>query len=188
MDKKGFLIEKAVLELVLTIIGILLILSVMVYAFGLVSTAQVKRNAQTSLDILESRANSLQEGKNVVAKLPGLCKGGEDKSCDWFIAGWSKTEKDIPEQHLLKNVVCVCKGQYEDSFLRARACQNIDSCREIKEASSIIIQKTSFKEFMTDNEGRAIPSFKDYPVIGFESNLIQVEISKSNGVVSFKKV
>ncbi len=184
MDKKGFLIEKAVLELVLTIIGILLILSVMVYAFGLVSTAQVKRNAQTSLDILESRANSLQEGGKVVAKLPGLCK--DSKDCKWLLTGWSKTEKDMPEQHLLKNVVCVCKGEPNN---RVRACQNIDSCREIKGVSNVVVGPSQFLGIVGGAMGGgAMQGQISYPAIAFSTNLIEVEISKSNGVVSFKKV
>ncbi|MDO8564301.1 MAG: hypothetical protein Q7R87_04790 [Nanoarchaeota archaeon] len=185
MNKKGFLLEKSVLELILTIIGILLILVVVVYLFGLVSTAQVKRNAQTSLDILSTRANSLQEGKMVVARLPGLCKES-NKQCDWFIAGWSKNDTDIPEQHLLKNVICVCKGEPNN---QARYCSSLDSCREIKEASYIIVGPSQFNGIVGGAMGGGAMQGKiPYSAIPFGSNLIEVEISKNNGVVSFKKI
>lgn len=184
--KRGFAwLEKSVLELVLTIIGILLVLAVVVYAFGLVSTAQVKRNAQTSLDILESRANSLQEGEMVVAKLPGLCKEGSDKNCDWFVTGWSKDDVKIPENYLLKNVICVCQG---DPDYATRVCSYQDSCKEVKNSVGIKVGPDSFDDISTDNEGRPIKVPKDYPALAFKSNLIQVKIEKINGVVSFTKM
>ncbi|MEK6910895.1 MAG: hypothetical protein AABW82_03910 [Nanoarchaeota archaeon] len=186
-NKKGFLLlEKSVLELILTIIGILLILVVVVYLFGLVSTAQVKRNAQTSLDILESRANSLEDGQKIMAKLPGLCKEGNDKTCDWFIAGWNKDDLKIPEKYLLKNVICVCNGKMDDLV---NACNVQGLCREVKSAK-IEIALNSFEvkvDAMNKKEGKTTELIK-LPIIAFQSNLIEVEISKNNGVVSFKKI
>jgi hypothetical protein len=193
INKKGFLsLEKNVLELVLTIIGLLLILSAVVYGFNKITSNQILRNAQTSLDILESRANSLQEGEMVVARLPGLCKG--EKECNWFIAGWNKEKKENPEKCLFDNCICVCQGTPDTPDSRKIACQFSNSCRFLEGISGVVINKDVFireeVRGVEAKEGRETSNKKvpvEFPAIAFSSNLIEVEISKNNGVVTFTK-
>lgn len=190
-NKKGFLLlEENSINLVLAVMGLILVIIVIVYLFNALTTNQIKKNVQISLDILENKTNSLADGETTIAKLPGLCKGND---CTRFIAGWSKNdngEKAPPEQYLLKNVVCVCNGVINNpsyyTYMRL-ACSVANSCREIKDVSQIIVGPDTILTTKGGYMGARIDAPVEYPVINFHSNLLEVEISKNNGVVTFKK-
>lgn len=187
-NKKGFLLlEKNVISLVLTIIGLLLILVFIVYLFNIISTNQVKRNAQTALDKLEVSANSLENGKSVIVQLPGLNKESF-KGSFWFLTSWSPEDSAkslIPaERYLTTNIICVCYGEPYNEKTRADACRNIDSCREIKGISRIDMEIGKYNPPGAQGPTSSKPI--EYPAIHFTSNLLQVTISKSNGVIAFR--
>ena len=189
-NKKGFLLlEKNALTLIVAIMCIILILVVVVHYFNIITSSQIKRNVQTSLDILEKSANDLKEGEKKIVKLPGLNRGIDvknEKEYDevWYITGWSKSDDGIkapPEKYIFQNTICVCQSGYSNYKTRNIACQSINSCREIKGVSKIEIDN-GFVYTGAIGDG-----FSPDKAILFASNLIEVEISKSNGVVTFKK-
>jgi len=188
-NKRGLLLEESFLKLVLGAIVFLLILGVVVYGFNLLSQGQDQRNAKKALDVLEAKSNSLENGMNTTAKLQGPCKGN---TCNWFVTGWSKADNNVPEQCLLKTCICVCEGSYDDSS-RKTTCEKSQVCAEIKAQGISIAGDVSVPVYNTGTPSVA-PSMpanlptgsQTLPVIKFQTNLIEISISKVNDIIQLK--
>ena len=174
-NKKGFaLLEKNVVELVIAGLGIFMIFALAVYIFNIFSVSQDKRNAQTALDIIESKVAGLQEGKSADIEFKGPCKSSK---CDWFLDAYGIGDIRKPtECNLLQSCLCMCQGNMgKDNLCYGdKVCKNFD-------VRGIVISPGQFVTIALPVGELDKGSYATYNRTGLQPNLNKFSISRLNG-------
>jgi len=194
INERGEISTNTVITTVIAIIGIVLL----GYAVSKIYdnfANQESKNAQSGLNNLILKINSINAGDSTTATLTGL-------NGNWFMAGWNRDESGRPEKCFSGSCICICskagttigidesigKNNLNKVFL-ASSCQKTGFCSvvEINEVSIIggLVRSTTASPAPTVALSLPTGGQSVIPVsyIIFPANLLILKIEKKDNVL-----
>src|SRR3989338_677304 len=169
-------------------LGIIIAVICLVFLIGLVAliyqqfSDEESQKAKKILNLIETKANALEEGEKTLATVQGMP--------NWGLLGWGKNDEGRPDKCYFKSCICVCPDG--EGFAKmsewSESCHGKGFCRFF-DASEIefSVDKNKFAEYekVTDITGReSLGILKkdkeegDFKLIFLRGNLNGIEIFK----------
>ncbi len=149
-----------------------------------IGIGQENRNVNSVLENLQDRINSVQEGNKLSVQLTGPCK---EKDCEWFIASWSQNNANKPASCGLNSCICLCKGDFKSDMVKS-LCEAEGVCKNVNIVSVISSSEIDKEVVRAPEAGGNTFEIVKIGTIPLQSNYIEVNIEKKNGVVTLTKI
>jgi hypothetical protein len=184
MNSKKAMLLPTTLKVVLAVAGIIIILVFFVKIFTTISESNEIKAAQNKIDVLKARINALKDGQANNFTIEGI----PSKKNQWYITGWSKTDRGRPDKCFLTSCICILPSEKniteetEDEL--KNLCQQSGFILEI-ETEELIIQNYDIQKtrLIPSKTGHAAPSqittIPSKTAIHLNKNLLIIEISKT---------
>lgn len=175
MNRKGDFLNNVV-GIIIAVIG----LSLLIFAITRLYSAHVNQedeNAKSTIDLVMSRINSLEDGQSASITLQGF-SGSEH----WYFVGWDNETRPRPEKCFFGNCLCICKDAGN-----VASCDGAHGfCREIK-GRSISVESTTLKtRYYPGSGGAPSSSSLDFAIarcIKLKNSLFEIRISKKSDAI-----
>jgi len=172
MEKKGDIVLKNVLGMVIAVIGIGMLILGIVNVYKAISNQEIK-SAESRIEVLVSQIDNLNEGQQGTFSITGY-----RNSKEWFLLGWSNLASGKPDKCFDKSCICLCKGTTGD------ICQVSGEgvCRTLDEEEVDVFTEPFFYKLVIQG-GAQLSGNMHRSCIRLQNNLIEVTASKADGFV-----